>query len=178
MTFFQYIYYLKPWLQLLLCVAGWAVWTIAMILLVRRRRMRTCLAIIGIALSLALILYQTLMLRSGGARRYTLRPFTIVLKAMENREYYRSMALNAILFTPFGMTAATLLSQKLSAGKSVGYAVLLGFLTSATVEAAQYVFALGIAETDDLILNTLGAFFGAAHVWIVSLVENRRKTKE
>lgn len=39
--------------------------------------------------------------------------------------------------------------------------VLVGFLTSLAIEIAQYVFALGYSDIDDLLMNTLGAFLGA-----------------
>lgn len=173
MTFFQFIYCLKPWAQLLLCAAGWTAWTVVMILLYRKRALRACMAWIALALTLALIVYQTLLLRSGGARRLELRPLVTWLKALEEDEYYRSMALNAILFTPLGLASSTILLRRFSTGKSVLYSVLLGLLLSITVETAQYVFALGIAETDDLIMNAVGTFAGAAHIWIVRWAEKK-----
>lgn len=39
--------------------------------------------------------------------------------------------------------------------------VFLGFCLSLGIEMMQYVFGTGISETDDLILNTAGAFLGA-----------------
>ena len=36
---------------------------------------------------------------------------------------------------------------------------------SATIEAAQYIFALGLCELDDVISNTLGAMVGY-WIWI------------
>ena len=177
MTLFQFIYYLKPWAQILLCAAGWTVWTVMMILLYRCGKIRICLAVIGAALALALILYQTVF-RGSTERRLILQPFAILLKAIrDNSEYYRSIALNAILFTPLGFTSSTLLSQRFAAGRSVLYSVLIGLLLSAAVETAQYVFALGIAETDDLIMNAVGVFVGAAHIWIVCWAEKKLRAR-
>lgn len=39
--------------------------------------------------------------------------------------------------------------------------VLVGAATSLAIEIAQYVFALGYSDVDDLLMNTLGAFLGA-----------------
>jgi glycopeptide antibiotics resistance protein len=36
----------------------------------------------------------------------------------------------------------------------------LAFLTSVALEIAQYVFRLGVADVDDVILNTTGAIIG------------------
>lgn len=38
--------------------------------------------------------------------------------------------------------------------------ILIGFLVSVGVESIRYVFALGRAETDDVICNTLGCALG------------------
>lgn len=46
--------------------------------------------------------------------------------------------------------------------RDVRKATLLGLGLSAAVEAAQYVFALGRTDIDDLLFNTLGALLGAA----------------
>ncbi|QGU03199.1 VanZ like family protein [Corynebacterium kalinowskii] len=61
---------------------------------------------------------------------------------------------NMVLFVPLGILAYHLL-------RDVRRTVLLGLAISFTIEMLQYVFALGISDTDDLILNTLGAFIGA-----------------
>ncbi|MBQ6432104.1 MAG: VanZ family protein [Oscillospiraceae bacterium] len=178
MTFFQYIYYLKPWAQILLCVAGWAAWTVAMILLRRQKRVHTGAALLGLVLSIALILYQTVLARNGGVRSLVLRPFVTFLKAREEGEYYRSMVLNAVLFVPLGLSLSALLSQKMTTGKCVALTVLIGLLTSAILETLQYAFALGKTETDDVIMNTFGTFFGAAHIWVTAFAQRRFCTRE
>ncbi|MEJ5928559.1 VanZ family protein [Corynebacterium sp. H128] len=68
-----------------------------------------------------------------------------------------NVAGNAVLFVPFGILTYLLL-------RSVRKSVLLGFVFSLAIELVQFAFALGITDTDDLILNTLGALFGAALV--------------
>ncbi|MBQ3355845.1 MAG: VanZ family protein [Oscillospiraceae bacterium] len=178
MTFFQYIYYLKPWAQILLCVAGWTVWTVVMILLHRYKSIRIGAALLGLALSIVLILYQTVLARNGGVRSLILRPFAILAKAREEDEYYRSMVLNAILFVPLGLSLSVLLSQKLTPGKCVALTVLIGLLISAGLETLQYAFALGKTETDDVIMNTFGTFFGAAHIWVTAFAQRRLCTRE
>ena len=58
-------------------------------------------------------------------------------------------------FVPFGFLLPILLKQE-----SFLKIVILGFLFSLIIESLQYVFRLGVAELDDLILNVLGAAIG------------------
>lgn len=61
---------------------------------------------------------------------------------------------NVVLFVPLGILAYQLL-------RDVRRTVALGLGLSLCIEVLQYVFALGISDTDDLLLNTLGALVGA-----------------
>ncbi len=63
---------------------------------------------------------------------------------------------NTVLFFPFGFLLCMFFRKiKLS---SLAFAV--PFLTSLTVEVLQYVLKLGVADTTDLICNSLGAVLG------------------
>ena len=44
-------------------------------------------------------------------------------------------------------------------------------MLSAGIEYAQYRYALGMAEVDDVICNTLGAFIGAASLLAAHFIE-------
>lgn len=63
--------------------------------------------------------------------------------------------LNIVLFTPFGLLLTALKSNwawwKIAA---------VGLLLSLTIEISQYFLARGVAQTDDLMNNTLGAIVG------------------
>ncbi|MFC6146910.1 VanZ family protein [Corynebacterium nasicanis] len=61
---------------------------------------------------------------------------------------------NLAFFVPFGVLVFMLVG-------SVRRTVLVGFLTSLGIEIAQYLFALGYSDVDDLLMNTLGALLGA-----------------
>lgn len=61
---------------------------------------------------------------------------------------------NIAFFVPFGVLVYMLHID-------VRRTVLVGFLASLAIEVAQYVFALGYSDIDDLLMNTLGAFLGA-----------------
>lgn len=70
---------------------------------------------------------------------------------------------NILLFLPFGiMLPMTTVFE----GETPVYACLTSFL----IEAAQYGFAMGAADIDDIILNTLGAFIGYRLIYCLILV--------
>lgn len=64
---------------------------------------------------------------------------------------------NIIWFIPFGMYL-----QYTKKSKTLLQAAIYGFLFSLLIETMQYVFGTGYSELDDLILNTFGAWIGAA----------------
>jgi len=64
--------------------------------------------------------------------------------------YWWDIVLNILLFIPLGF----LLDDK------GGKAALFGFLLSAFIECAQYLFLLGYCEADDVLNNTVGCGFG------------------
>lgn len=88
---------------------------------------------------------------------------------------------NALLFLPFGITAvavgrtwaqaASASVRRLSFG--VPGAIILGSVLSLGIEAAQYFFAVGYSDIDDVIFNTLGAGLGA--MWFVRLGQGSRR---
>lgn len=61
---------------------------------------------------------------------------------------------NIAAFVPLGF-----LMRKRGSGLIA--AVFAGLMLSLVIEGGQYVLGTGVCETDDLILNTLGAFIGA-----------------
>lgn len=61
---------------------------------------------------------------------------------------------NIIWFVPFGFLLKRLMDIR------AGKVILLGFCLSLFIETIQFVFCVGVFETDDLLLNTLGAAVG------------------
>lgn len=61
---------------------------------------------------------------------------------------------NIVWFIPFGFFLHRF-------GRSLPQALLLGLAFSLVIEILQFIFATGISELDDLILNTAGAGLGA-----------------
>lgn len=73
---------------------------------------------------------------------------------------------NIGLFIPLGLICFVLLATRTGRLKKlfrfrVAWVTLFGFVLSATIEATQYVFAVGRTDVDDLICNTVGALLGA-----------------
>lgn len=110
-------------------------------------------------ISIVVIVYATVFSRSGGARGYDLIPFSSFQRAIEQPEMYRSMLMNVFIFVPLGMSLVFVFRG--STFKRIMLTVLIGFLLSVLVEALQYFFSLGLAETDDVICNTVGTLIGS-----------------
>lgn len=81
--------------------------------------------------------------------------------AGENKEILRSNFMNVILFYPAGLFTCDLLPKNWSRAKRTIFVTILFALVSLAIEFCQYHFALGQAEADDVIHNTLGALIGA-----------------
>ncbi|WP_169466623.1 VanZ family protein [Corynebacterium maris] len=81
---------------------------------------------------------------------------------------------NVALFIPVGVMAVFVRDlffrrpgRKPRLWRTVSYGGVVGLLLSLAVEVAQYVFALGYSDVDDLLFNTLGAVLGA---WLAHLL--------
>ena len=110
------------------------------------------------------ILYYTVMRREIGSGQYVaLVPFQW-LQRFDQVDVRWQYELNVFLFIPFGFLLAWMTKR------SFWQTVLIAFLLSASVETAQYFFAFGYCETDDMLCNTLGAVLGygewKAAVWL------------
>lgn len=178
MRLIENIFIAQPLYMIMLEIIGMhAVWTYFMFLLHGKRRRYVAAA--GVVLSLILIVRFTLAGRTRGGGELILMPFMTVVNAATYPEYYRSAILNAILFLPLGLSLPFALPPRF--GRRVPVTVLTGMLLSVSVEAIQFFFALGICETDDVIINTFGAFLGATSWWACAglerLIRNRRSTR-
>lgn len=84
------------------------------------------------------------------------------LKMGGQPELLRSNWMNAVLFYPAGFLAAAVLPEKWKAVVRMAAAGAALSAFSGAIEWAQYRYGLGLAQTDDIIHNTLGAALGAA----------------
>ena len=122
-----------------------------------------------------IILYATILNRTPGNYELILTPFAALSAARQQPELYREMLMNVFLFFPLGLTLSNALPRKWHRWLRIILTTLVGCALSAGIEYAQYRYALGLAETDDVICNTLGAFLGAVSLLAAHAIEKHRE---
>ena len=153
-----------------LALAAWG----AMPVRVGARRWQ-CGNLVLVLLITAAILYATLFSRAEGSTGLILAPFASLTAARIQPEIYREMLMNVFLFFPLGLTLSNALPRKWHRWGRIILTTLIGCALSAGIEYAQYRYALGLAETDDVICNTLGAFLGAASLLAAHAIEKHKE---
>ena len=128
-----------------------------------------------VLLMAAAILYATLFSRAEGSTGLILTPFAALAAARQQPELYREMLMNVFLFFPLGLTLSNALPRKWHRWGRIILTTLVGCILSAGIEYAQYRYALGMAEVDDVICNTLGAFIGSTSLLIAPAIEKYRE---
>lgn len=128
-----------------------------------------------VLLMAAAILYATLFSRAEGSTGLILAPFASLTAARQQPELYREMLMNVFLFFPLGLTLSNALPRKWHRWLRIILTTLIGCALSAGIEYAQYRCALGLAETDDVICNTLGAFLGAVSLLAAHAIEKHKE---
>ena len=121
------------------------------------------------------ILYATILTRTPGVPAVILTPFAALAAARVQPELYREMLMNIFLFFPLGLTLSNALPRKWHRWLRIILTTFVGCILSAGIEYAQYRCALGLAETDDVICNTLGAFIGSTSLLIAHAIEKHRE---
>lgn len=121
------------------------------------------------------ILYAAILTRSEGSTGLILTPFASLTAARVQPELYREMLMNVFLFFPLGLTLSNALPQKWHRWGRIALTTLVGCILSAGIEYVQYRYALGLAETDDVICNMLGAFIGSTSLLIAHAIEKSRE---
>ena len=122
-----------------------------------------------------IILYATILTRSPGVSEAILTPFASLTAARVQPELYREMLMNVFLFFPLGLTLSNALPRKWHRWLRIILTTLVGCALSAGIEYAQYRYVLGMAEVDDVICNTLGAFLGAASLLAAHAIEKHKE---
>lgn len=121
------------------------------------------------------ILGITIFGRTSGECVLILKPFASLAVARTQSEAYRELLMNIFLFFPFGLTFSNALPQRWKRWRRIGITVIAGLLLSAGIEYTQYRFALGVAETDDVICNTLGMFIGSTSLLVAHGIEKYKE---
>ena len=125
--------------------------------------------------SLTFILFATILTRTPGDYKPILTPFATFTAALQQPELYREMLMNVFLFFPLGLTLSNALPRKWHRWGKIALTTLVGCALSAGIEYTQYRYALGMAEVDDVICNTLGAFIGSTSLLTAHAIEKSRE---
>ena len=164
---------MNPWTVCILLLSLLLLWPMLCQRVGKRRRV-----LLNTALACAaafIILYATILTRTPGVSEAILTPFASLTAARIQPELYREMLMNVFLFFPLGLTLSNALPQKWHRWGRIILTTLVGCILSAGIEYAQYRYALGMAEVDDVICNTLGAFLGAASLLAAHAIEKSRE---
>ena len=164
---------MNPWTVCILLLSLLLLWPMLCQRVGERRRVlfNTVLA----CAAAFIILYATILNRTPGNYELILTPFAALSAARQQPELYREMLMNVFLFFPLGLTLSNALPRKWHRWGRIALTTLIGCILSAGIEYAQYRYALGMAEVDDVICNTLGAFIGSTSLLIAHAIEKSRE---
>ena len=166
---FQQIYAMNLWAVGGLLFLLLMIWT-AVCMNFDERKRNVVNAFLSFAAAI-IILYATVLSRTPGRYDIILTPFAAFAAAHRQPELYREMLMNVFLFFPLGLTLSNALPSKWRCRRRIALTTLIGFVLSASIEFTQYRFSLGLAETDDVICNTLGAFVGSTSLLLAHAIE-------
>ena len=164
---------MNPWTVCILLLSLLLLWPVLCQRVGERRRV-----LLNTELACAaafIILYTTILTRTPGVPAVILAPFASLTAARVQPELYREMLMNVFLFFPLGLTLSNALPQKWHRWLRIILTTLIGCALSAGIEYAQYRYALGLAETDDVICNTMGAFLGAVSLLAAHAIEKHKE---
>ena len=164
---------MNPWTVCILLLSLLLLWPMLCQRVGERRRVlfNTVLACVAAFI----ILYTTILTRTPGVPAVILTPFATFTAALQQPELYREMLMNVFLFFPLGLTLSNALPRKWHRWGRIILTTLVGCAFSVGIEYAQYRYALGMAEVDDVICNTLGAFIGTTSLLIAHAIEKYRE---
>ena len=121
----------------------------------------------GLLLWLFVVFYITWFARETGEAGFYLMPFQQMRDLLNgaNIELLRSAWMNVLLFIPGGLFFNEVLPQKCPTWLRGVLVISLLAGISAGIEAGQWYWQIGRAETDDVLCNAAGAMLG----WFISL---------
>lgn len=148
--YINFIHYCPLWIPFVLFFCISAIW-----FLIGKKTEKQVLwkriNIILLILSVLLIIWYTFLSRIGetvDTERFVLIPFQKETLSIPIVWTWKSALDNVLLFLPLGLSTAKLFEKKRY--------LILGTVISVLVEVAQYLFYLGVFETEDIICNTFG----------------------
>lgn len=159
--------YARPFQTILLWMfLALVIWTVAN--LVAPKHARQWINTIAAVVSVVVILSFTVIDRSTHAvSAVKLQPFWSIRNGL-----YREVWLNVFLFFPYGLSIPYILHNTVKHKAAI--AILSATVFSFLIELTQFIFKLGLCETDDLIMNTLGAAIGTLSFIIADRIRTKR----
>jgi len=164
-VFLEFVYRHSPIEMILWGVVAIGLWT-ALAIICKKNEKRWKVFIwtnsIVLIVNLLFVIKYTL-LRESHSRNICMIPFySFGFPRISDR--YNTVVANALLFLPIGLSMPYVLTfmkgnRKLKR-QPVRFTIIFSFLFSFCIEVFQFVFGLGLCETDDIIFNTLGAGMG------------------
>lgn len=150
------------------------VYALAAYFIEKRRIKSNLLWVLVLALWLVAISLATLHRQSSETVSDGFQPlFQSYIDAQSNSESYRQNFLNIVLFFPGGLFLQSLFPARWP--KVIGIIIptlLLGGLSFA-IELIQLYHNLGLAQMDDILHNTIGAFLGAIVALVIRILLNK-----
>ena len=169
----RHIYALPLHMVIFLMLALLIIW--ATLSLHKNQKKQIIINVVLCSITALIILYATILNRTPGDYEVILTPFAAFIVARQQPELYREMLMNVFLFFPLGLTLSNALPRKWHRRVRITLTTLIGCILSAGIEYVQYRYALGMAEVDDVICNTLGAFVGSTSLLIAHVIEKSRE---
>lgn len=138
---------------------------------------RKIMARVGLVFGIALIFLLTIYRRNPAIEyEVALKPFASLRAIMAGEMTPRTLIFNIMLFMPFGFSFPFAVPEKIR--HKVLITVVLGFVMSAAVETTQLIFNIGMVETDDVIMNTLGTFIGTTSYMLIRAADRFREKRK
>lgn len=139
-----------------------------------QKRIWKSAVILALFIWAASVVIQTIFQRTPDASLQPVwqpfRSYVDALKEDGQKELLRSNFMNVVLFYPAGLLLVSLLPVKWHSWVRLLTVLLLFTGFSLSIEFAQYCYHLGLAQTDDVIHNALGACLGAAVFMLIPKV--------
>ena len=122
-----------------------------------------------------LILSATVLARPSHAfYRCELIPFVTYKEALNSADYRWEIISNIIMFVPIGFLLFFLVNNnKRTLVRVFFLTILYGLIISFGIEVMQYLRKKGLAETDDLISNSIGVIIGFCCSVLIKFIVNR-----
>lgn len=141
---------------------------------IRRSKVALALNLALMLVGLMIIFLVTFARRGYSEDSVILIPLRVLFGLHVPRDYWQVMVMNLVLYVPFACGLVFCLERSRNWPRlhpALG-TVLICLLLSATAETKQYLMGSGIAEVDDVLMNTFGGTIGLLPWYVCS--RNRR----